>query len=83
MRGGAALAGRADAGRAQQTAKGLAGEGEAFDLAKFFAEVMVVEVRIGGAGQMQDAVPHALRQAAMAGAHARSPFTHDEMTATR
>ena len=54
-------------GRAQQTAEGFAAEGEAFHLAKFFTEVVVVEAGIGGAGQMQDAIPHALRQAAVAG----------------
>jgi hypothetical protein len=32
--------------------------------------VMVVETGIGGAGQMQDAVPHAIWQAAMAGSSA-------------
>ena len=67
MRGSATLAGRADPGRAQQTAKSLASERETFDLAKFFAEVMIVETGIGGAGQLQDAVPHALRQTAMTG----------------
>ena len=70
MRGSATLAGRADPGRAQQTAKGFAPEREAFLLDQFFAEVMVVEAGIGGAGQMQDAIPHALRQAAMAGSSA-------------
>src|ERR1039457_358269 len=63
MGGSAAFTGRCNPGRAQQTAKGLASEREAFDLAKFFAEVMIVEAGIGGAGQMQDTVPHALRQA--------------------
>ena len=67
MGGSASLTGRADPGRAQQTAEGLASEREAFLLDQFFAEVMVVEAGIGGAGQMQDAVPHAIRQAAMAG----------------
>ena len=70
MGGSASLTGRADSGRAQQTAKGLAPEREAFLLDQFFAEVMVVETGIGGAGQMQDAVPHAIRQAAMAGSSA-------------
>src|ERR1039458_9797221 len=67
MGGSATLTGRAASGRAQQTAESLATEREAFDLAKFFAEVMVVEAGIGGAGQMQDAVPHELRQAELAG----------------
>ena len=70
MSGSATLAGRADPGRAQQTAEGLAPEREAFLLDQFFAEVMVVEDGIGGAGQMQDAVPHAIRQTAMAGSSA-------------
>ena len=70
MRGSTTFAGRADPGRAQQAAKGLAPEREAFLLDQFFAEVMVVEAGIGGAGQMQDAIPHALRQAAMAGSPA-------------
>ena len=67
MRGSAPLTGRADACRAQQTAEGFAPEREAFDLAKFFTEVMVVETGIGGAGQLQDAIPRALGQATMAG----------------
>ena len=50
MRGSATFAGRADAGRAQQTAKGLAPEREAFLLDQFFAEVMVVEAGIGACG---------------------------------
>ena len=54
-------------GRAQQAAKSLASEREAFDLDQFFAQVMIVETGIGGAGQMHDAVPQAIRQAAMAG----------------
>jgi hypothetical protein len=32
--------------------------------------VMVVEAGIGGAGQMQDAIPHAIRQATRAGSSA-------------
>ena len=70
MGGSASFTGRADSGRAQQTAEGLAPEREAFLLDQFFAEVMVVEAGIGGAGQMQDAVPQAIRQAAMAGSSA-------------
>jgi len=61
MGGSTAFAGRSDPGRAQQTAEGLAAEGEAFLFDQFFAEVVVVETGIGGAGQMQDAIPHALR----------------------
>jgi hypothetical protein len=70
MGGSATFAGRADPGRAQQTAKGLAPEREAFLLDQFFAEVMIVEAGIGGAGQMQDAVPQAIRQATVAGSAA-------------
>src|SRR5579871_193882 len=70
MSGSATLARRADPGRAQQTAKGFAPEREAFLLDQFFAQVMVVEAGIGGAGQLQDAIPHALRQTARAGSSA-------------
>jgi hypothetical protein len=56
--------------RPQQSAKGLAPEREAFLLDQFFAEVMVVKTGIGGAGQLQDAIPHAIRQTAMAGSSA-------------
>ena len=51
MGGSAAFAGRAETGLAQQTAEGFAAEGEALELAQFFAEVMIVEAGIGGAGQ--------------------------------
>jgi len=70
MGGSATFAGRGDPSRTQQTAKGFASEREAFVLDQFFAEVMVVKAGIGSAGQMQDAVPRALRQAAMAGSSA-------------
>ena len=70
MSGSASFAGRGDPGRTQQTAEGFASEREAFLLDQFFAEVMVVETGISGAGQMQDAVPHAIGQAAMAGSSA-------------
>ena len=66
----ATFTGRADSGRAQQTAKGFASEREAFFLDQFFAQVMVVETGVGSAGQLQDAVAHALRQATMAGSSA-------------
>src|ERR1700675_523483 len=52
MGGSASLTGRTDPGRAQQTAESLAPEQEAFLLDQFFAEVMVVEAGIGGAGQL-------------------------------
>ena len=63
----AAFAGRTDAGLSQQTAKGLAAEGEALDLAKFLAEVVIVEASIGGAGQTKGGLAHPLRQAMRAG----------------
>src|SRR5579862_3401730 len=70
MGGSASFTGRGDAGRAQQAAKGLAPEREAFRLDQFFTEVMIVEAGIGGAGQVQDAVPHTIRQTAVAGSPA-------------
>ena len=51
MSGSAAFPGRAETGLAQKTAEGLAAEGEALDLAKFFAEMVIVEAGVGGAGQ--------------------------------
>ena len=54
MSGGTPFAGRTDAGRAQQAAKGLAAQREAFLLAEFFAEMMIVEAGVAGAGQTQD-----------------------------
>src|SRR5712692_8747236 len=65
------LAGRAEARRTQQPAQGLAAQREAFDLAKLFAEMMVVETGVARAGQLQDARTHRLRQAA----GARPPAT--------
>ena len=50
MRGSAAFTGRAETGLAQKTTEGFAAEGEALDLAKFFAEMVIVESGIGGAG---------------------------------
>jgi hypothetical protein len=70
MDGSAAFAGRADPDRAQQTTEGLATQREAFHLTKLLAQVMVVEAGIAGAGQLQDAVPRALRQATVAGSSA-------------
>ena len=67
MSGSAAFAGRAQAGLAQKTAQGLAAEGEAFDLAKFFAEMVIVEASIGGAGQTEGGLAHPFRQATGAG----------------
>ena len=67
MRGSAALAGRAQTGLAQQTAQGFAAEGEAFDLAKFFAEMVIVEAGVGGAGQANDGSAYPGGQTAGAG----------------
>src|ERR1039458_3093642 len=64
MSGGAAFPGRSQTGLAQEAAQGLAAEGEALDLAKFFAEVVIVEAGIGGACQTDDGLPYAGRQAA-------------------
>ncbi len=50
MSGSAAFAGRAETGLTQKPAEGFAAEGEALDLAQFFAEVVIVEAGIGGAG---------------------------------
>jgi hypothetical protein len=43
MRGSAAFSGRSQSGLAQPTAQSFAAEGEALDLAKLFAERMIVE----------------------------------------
>src|SRR5271168_3856201 len=64
---GTALARGTDASAAKQTAKSLAAEGEALDLAQLFAEVVVVEAGVGGAHQAQDALAHRLGQATGAG----------------
>ena len=66
MRGSTAFAGRAQPGLAQQPAQSFAAHGEAFDLTKFFAEVVIVEAGIGGAGQSDDISADAVRQAARA-----------------
>jgi len=63
MGGSAALPGRPQTGLPQETAQGLAAEGEALDLAKFFAEVVIVEAGVGGAGQAQYSLAHRGRQA--------------------
>jgi hypothetical protein len=67
MRGSATLSGRADAGLTQETAKSFAAEGKTLDLAKFFAEVMIIEAGIGGTGQANDGLAYPGRQAAGAG----------------
>src|SRR5271155_5049919 len=64
---GTAFARGAAPSAAKQTAKSLAAEGEALDLAQLFAEVVVVEAGVGGAHQTQDALAHRLGQATGAG----------------
>ena len=49
-----AFSGRSQTGLAQKTTQSFAAQGEALDLAKFFAKVMIVETGIGGARQMDD-----------------------------
>ena len=70
MSGRAALSGRGDAFATQQTAQGLAAEGEAFLLDELLREVMIVEAGVAGAGQSEDASAHAVGQAAVTGAAA-------------
>ena len=70
MSRGAALAGRAQTGLTQETTKGFATEGEAFDLAEFLAEVVIIEASVSGARQPQDAAAHPVGQTAGAGAPA-------------
>ena len=67
MSGGASFAGWAEATGAQQAAQGFAAEREAFLFRELLAEMVVVEPGIGGAGQLQDTVPQAIRQAAVTG----------------
>ncbi len=70
MRGSAALAGRSQTGLAQQTAQGFATQGKALDLAKFFAEVVIVEADVSGACQLQDVSPDAAGKTARSGRRA-------------
>jgi hypothetical protein len=56
--------------RTQQPAKGLATEREALALDKCLAEVVIVEAGVGAACQPHDALPHSIRQAAVAGSPA-------------
>ena len=55
MSRGAAFAGRADAGSAEQTAHGLTAERETFLFGQFLVKVMIVEAGIAAARQLQDA----------------------------
>lgn len=67
MGGSAALAGRPQPGLPQQTAESFAAQGEALDLAKFFAEMVIVESGIGGARQPHHSLAHPGWQPAGAG----------------
>ncbi len=67
MSGSAAFAGRAETGLTQKPAEGFAAEGEALDLAQFFAEVVIVEAGIGGAGQADRSLAYPVGQATGAG----------------
>jgi hypothetical protein len=67
MSGSAALAGRSQTGLTQQTAEGLAAERKALDLAKLFAEMVIVEAGISSAGQANDGLAESGRQTARAG----------------
>ncbi len=64
MSGRAAFARRPQTGLTQETAESFTAEGEALDLAKFFAEMVIVEAGIGGAGQPD----HGLADTTRAGA---------------
>jgi hypothetical protein len=70
MSGSAALARRTQTGLAQQSAQSFAAEREAFDLAQFFAEMMIVETGIGGTSQAQYRAANLGGQATGAGASA-------------
>ncbi len=67
MNGSAAFAGRTEALFAKQAAQGLTSQGEAFDFTEFFAEMVVIEAGIFGAGQAQDRQAGALGQPTVAG----------------
>ena len=66
----AAFSGGAEAFAAQQTAEGLAAEGEAFMFDELLAEMMIVEAGVAGARQTEDALAGAFGQAAGTGATA-------------
>jgi hypothetical protein len=66
VRGSAPFLGRAQAILAEQTAERLPAERNTFDLAKLFAEMMIVKTDIASACEMQDAVSHTRRKAARA-----------------
>src|SRR5260370_8711558 len=70
MGGSGAVSGRAETGLPQEAAQGLAAQGETLDLAKFLAQVVIVEAGIGRAGQTDDGLPHSGGQAAGTGSSA-------------
>src|SRR5271169_1107878 len=67
MNGSAAFAWRAEALFAKKAAQGFTSQGEAFDFTEFFAEMVVIEAGIFGAGQTQDGQAGALGQPTVAG----------------
>ncbi len=67
MSGSAALAGRADAGPAEQTTQCFAAEAQAFDFVELFGQMMVVEAGIFGACQTQNVLALLVGQATVAG----------------
>jgi len=70
MGGSAALAGRADPSLPQETTERFAAQRETLDFAKLFAEMVIVEASIGGAGQANHGLAHPDRQPAGAGSPA-------------
>ena len=67
MSGGAAFAGRAEGLATEQTAEGLAAEGEAFLLDQLFTEMVIVEAGVARAHQIENAGARAFGQTAVAG----------------
>ncbi len=64
MRGSAPFLGGAKTVLAEQPAERLPAERNTFDLAKLFAEMMIVKTDIAGACEMQDTITHTRRKAA-------------------
>src|SRR5713226_4556075 len=67
MRGSVALSRGAEAVLAQQSSKCFAAERNTLAFHQLFAEMVIVEAGILGAGQAQDGLASALRQPAVAG----------------
>ena len=70
MSGRTALAWRADAAGAEQSAQGFSAEREAFVFDELVVKMMIVEARIARASQSEDAVACGFRGASVAGAAA-------------